>query len=85
MCSMFKGGKDMVYGKTCSQWKRPGLWPQWNINSVEKALWSPMEYSLMVYSPMEKVLLYERLFFEVVIVMVKDKKTRHKRYHTNQN
>ena len=38
-----------------------GLWPQWNTPS-----W--------FIAPMEKAWFYERLFFEVVIVMMKDKK-----------
>ena len=32
------------------------------------------EYTLIIYSPMEEVWFYEILFFQVVIVMVKDKK-----------
>ena len=33
-----------------------------------------MEYTLIVYSAMQKAWFYERLFSKVVIVMVKDKK-----------
>ena len=40
---------------------------------MEKALFkTPMEYTLI---EMEKAWFYERVFFEVVIGMVKDKKT----------
>ena len=34
---------------------------------------------------MEKSWFYERLFSEVLMFMVKDKKIRHKRYSVNQN
>ena len=37
----------------------PALWPRWDIPS-----W--------FIAPMEKAWFYERLFFEVVIVMIKD-------------
>ena len=33
---------------------------------------------------MEKAWFYEKLFFEVVIVMVKDKKIEYKRYNNSQ-
>ena len=46
--------------------------PQWSIPS-----WFVVS--------MEKAWFYERLFFKVVIVMVKDKKKHHKRYKVNQN
>ena len=39
-----------------------------------KGIMASMEYTLILYSPMEKVWFYEILFFQVVIVMVKDKK-----------
>ena len=35
---------------------------------------APMEHTLMVYSPSRKDMVYERFFFEVVMVMVRDKK-----------
>ena len=52
--------------------KRPnGLWPQWNILPTEKALC--FQYvSLWFIVPMEQAWFYERLFPEVVIVMIKD-------------
>ena len=34
---------------------------------------------------MEKVWFYERLFFEVVIVMTKDKKKQYERWNVNKN
>ena len=44
----------------------------------------PMEYTPMIirngiYSPMDKAWFYERFFFEVVIVMVKDKRKYNKK------
>ena len=39
-----------------------------------KGIMASMEYTLIMYSPMEKVWFYKILFFQVVIVMVKDKK-----------
>ena len=47
------------------------LWPQWNLLS-----W--------FIAPMEKVLFYERLFFEVVIDIVKDIKIQYKRYRVHK-
>ena len=40
--------------------------------------------SILRFTPMEKAWFYEKLFSEVVMVMVKDKKI-HKRYNFNQN
>ena len=34
---------------------------------------------------MEKAWFYEKLFFKVIIVMVKNNKIQHKRYNVNQN
>ena len=45
---------------------------------------TPMEYNLMFIAPIEKAWFYEKLFFEVVIVMVKDKKIEYKRYNNSQ-
>ena len=39
-----------------------------------KGIMASVEYPLIIYSPMEKVWFYEILFFQVVIVMVKDTK-----------
>ena len=39
-----------------------------------KGIMASTEYTLIIYSPMEEVWYYELLFFQVVIVMVKDKK-----------
>ena len=51
-----------------------------------KGIMASMEYTLILYSPMEKVGFYEILFFQVVIVMVKDKKKMYyKRNNVNQN
>ena len=36
-----------------------------------KRIIATMEYTLVVYNPMEKARLYEKLFFKVIIVMVK--------------
>ena len=47
------------------------LGPRWNIPS-----WS--------MAPMEKAWFCERLFFKVVIIMLKSKKLQHKRYNVNQ-
>ena len=38
-----------------------------------KGIMASKEYTLMIYSPSEKGMVYETLFFQVVIVMVKDK------------
>ena len=49
---------------------------------------TPMEYNPNgkdIMAPMEKTCFYERLFLEVVIVMVKDKKTQYKRYSVKKN
>ena len=48
---------------------------------MEKALW-PQENVTSWF--MEKARFYKRLFFEVVIVMVKEKKMQYKRYNVNQ-
>ena len=51
-----------------------------------KGIMASMEYTLIIYSPMEKVWFYEILFFQVVTVMVKDKKKMYyKRNNVNQN
>ena len=50
-----------------------------------KGIVAQKEYSLVVYSPMEKAWFYKRLFFEVVIIMVKGKKYSIKRYDVIQN
>ena len=47
-----------------------------NIASVEKTWF---------ITPTEKAWSYVRLFFELIIVMVKDKKIQHKRHNINQN
>ena len=47
------------------------LWPQWNVTS-----W--------FIAPMAKAWFYERLFFEVVVFMVKHKKIQYKRCNFNQ-
>ena len=39
-----------------------------------KGIIAPMEYTSQFIAPMEKAWFYEILFFEVVIVMAKDKK-----------
>ena len=38
-----------------------------------KGIMASKEYTLMIYSPNEKGMVYETLFFQVVIAMVKDK------------
>ena len=43
----------------------------------KKGIMIPIGYTLMVYSPKEKAWFYERLFSEVVMVMVKGKKIHH--------
>ena len=48
-----------------------------------EGIMTPMEYKLMFIAPMEKAWFYEKLFFEVVIVMVKDKKIQY-RYNNSQ-
>ena len=62
----------------------------WFMASMEyipngKGIIVPIEYTLTVIVPMEKAWFYEKLFSEVVMVMVKDKKIHHKRYNFNQN
>ena len=54
------------------------------IAPLEKALWTRWNIPSQFIAPMKKSWFYERLFFEV-IVMVKDKKIRYKRYDVNQN
>ena len=51
----------------------------------EKDIMASMEYTLTVRAPVEKTLFFERLFFEVVIIIVKYKKIQHKRYNVNKN
>ena len=46
---------------------------------MEKTLWSQWNIPSCFIAPVEKVWFYERLNLEVVIVMVKDKKTQYKR------
>ena len=41
---------------------------------MEKALWPHWSISLWFIAPMVKVWFYERMFFEVVTALVKDKK-----------
>ena len=57
-----------------SQWKEHGLWPKWNIAPMEKALWPQKNVASWFGAPMEEEWFYKILFFEVVIVMVKEKK-----------
>ena len=45
-----------------------------NIAPMEKALWPQRNITLWVIAPMEKAWFYKRLFFEVAIAMVKEKK-----------
>ena len=45
----------------------------WFMAPMEKA-WPQLNMPSWFIAPMEKAWFYERLFFEVVIVMVKDKK-----------
>ena len=47
-----------------------------NIAPMEKALWPQRNITLWVIAPMQKAWFYKRLFFEVAIAMVKDKKYR---------
>ena len=54
-------------------------------NPIGKDIKTPMENTFMVESPNRKRHIFERLLFEVVIVMVKDKKIQHKTYNVNQN
>ena len=51
---------------------------------MEKALWPQENVTSWFIAPMEKARFYKRLFFEVVIVMVKEKKMQYKRYNVNQ-
>ena len=46
----------------------------WFMTPMEKALWPQWNTPSWFIAPMEKAWFYERLFFEVVIVMMKDKK-----------
>ena len=41
---------------------------------MEKKLWSKWSITPLFLAPMEKAQLYDKLLFELVIVMVKDKK-----------
>ena len=58
---------------------------QWNIPPMEKALWSQWNIATWFIASVEKAWFYERLLFEVVIVMVKDKKRQNKRNNVNKN
>ena len=51
---------------------------------MEKALWPQENVTSWFIAPTEKAWFYKRLFFEVVIVMVKEKKMQYKRYNVNQ-
>ena len=64
--------KLYLKSKHSPKWKRHGLWSQWNISPVEKALWLQWNITSMFIALMEKARFYERLFLEVVIVMVKE-------------
>ena len=57
-----------------SQWKEHGFWPKCNIAPMKKALWPQENVASWFIAPMEKEWFYKILFFEVVIVMVKEKK-----------
>ena len=46
----------------------------WFMVPMEKTLWPQLNIPSWFIAPIEKAWFYERLFFEVVIVMVKDKK-----------
>ena len=47
---------------------------------MEKALWTQLNIPSWFIVSMEKAWFYERLFFEmVIIIMAKDKKTQHKK------
>ena len=52
---------------------------------VEKILWPQLNIPSWFIFSMEKACFYERLFFEVVIIMVKDKKIQYKRNNVCQN
>ena len=45
----------------------------------EKGIAVPMEYTPMVYNLTEKAWFYERFFFEVAMVMVRDKRKYNKK------
>ena len=51
---------------------------------MEKVLWAQWNIASWYIAAMEKAWFYKTLFFEVVIVMVKDKKTQYKRSNVNQ-
>ena len=61
------------------------LWPQWNKASKEKALRLQWNITPWFIAPMEKAWFYERLFFKVVIVLVKELKIQYKRYNVYKN
>ena len=55
-------------------------------NTNGKGIMAPMKYILIIYSPNWKcVVLCERLFLKLVMVMVKDKKMQREIYSVNQN
>ena len=55
-------------------------------SSNRKGIMALMEYTPMVYRPNEKgMVLWKTVFFEVMIVRVKDKKTVYKRHNVNKN
>ena len=56
----------------------------WFIAPMEKALWCQWNITPWFIVPMEKARFYERFFFEILMVVVKDKKIRYKRYNVNK-
>ena len=70
LCSMFKQ----------APMEKASFMAEWNITPMEKALWPKWSISWWFIAPMEKAWFYERLFLELVTVIVKDKKMQYKRY-----
>ena len=55
-----------------------------HLNYVQCLNIAPIEKAWFI-TPTEKAWFYIRLFFKLIIVMVKDKKIQHKRHNINQN
>ena len=62
--------------KLSPQWKRHDLWPQWNIAPMEEALSRQWNILPLFIAPIKKTCFYERFFFEMIMVMVKDKEVQ---------
>ena len=56
----------------------------WFTARMERVLWAKWNITSWFMTPVEKTWFYGKKFFEVVIVMVKDKQMQYKRYNVNK-